>query len=34
MNEKVKFWILLGLLIASLVLAWYINSSYSSTLGL
>ena len=32
MNEKVKFWILLGLLILSLALAFFINSSYSHIL--
>ena len=32
MNEKVKFWLLLALLIASLALAWFINSSYSRVL--
>jgi hypothetical protein len=25
MNEKTKFWILLGLLICSLALLWYLN---------
>lgn len=32
MNEKTKFWLLLGLLIASLALVWYINSAYSHAL--
>lgn len=32
MSEKTKFWLLLGVLIASLALAWYINSSYSHAL--
>jgi len=32
MNEKTRFWILLGLLIASLALAWLMNSSYSHIL--
>lgn len=32
MNEKTKFWLLLGLLLTSLVLAWYINSAYSHAL--
>lgn len=31
MNEKTKFWILLGLLAASLLLVWWINSSLSQT---
>jgi hypothetical protein len=32
MSEKTRFWILLALLILSLVLTWYINSSYSHAL--
>lgn len=32
MSEKTKFWLLLVLLILSLALAWYINSSYSRAL--
>ncbi len=32
MNEKIKFWILLSLLVASLVLAWLVNSSYGRVL--
>ena len=32
MTEKTKFWLLLGLVILSLLLAWYINSSYSRAL--
>jgi hypothetical protein len=32
MSEKTKFWILLALLVASLALAWLINSSYSHVL--
>lgn len=32
MSEKVKFWLLLALLVASLALAWLMNSSYSHIL--
>ena len=32
MNDKLKFWLLLSLLLASLALAWYINSAYSRAL--
>ncbi len=32
MNEKVKFWLLLLLMAASLVLLWLVNSSYSRAL--
>jgi hypothetical protein len=32
MSEKTRFWLLLGLLLASLTLAWYVNSSYSHAL--
>jgi hypothetical protein len=32
MNEKVKFWLLLALLLASLLLAWYLNTGYSRAL--
>jgi hypothetical protein len=32
MSEKVKFWLLLFLLIASISLVWYVNSSYSRVL--
>ncbi len=32
MNDKVKFWLLLALLITSLGLAWFVNSSYSHAL--
>lgn len=32
MSDKVKFWILLTILVLSLVLVWYINSSYSHAL--
>jgi hypothetical protein len=32
MNEKTKFWILLALLILSLALAYFLNSSYSHVL--
>jgi len=34
MSEKRRFWILLTLLLLSLALAVYINSSYSTSLGL
>jgi hypothetical protein len=27
MSEKTKFWLLLGLLVCSLVLLWYLNDS-------
>ena len=32
MNEKIKFWVLLTLLVLSLALAFFINSSYSHIL--
>lgn len=32
MNEKIKFWLLLVLLALSLLLVWYINTSYSRAL--
>jgi hypothetical protein len=32
MNDKTRFWILLGLLILSLLLAWYLNTAYSRAL--
>lgn len=32
MNDKVKFWILLLLLCASMALIWYVNSTYSMAL--
>lgn len=32
MSERTKFFILLGLLLASLALAWLINSSYAHVL--
>jgi hypothetical protein len=32
MNEKTKFWILLGLLILSLALLWLVSSSFSHEL--
>jgi hypothetical protein len=32
MSEKTRFWILSILLILSVVLVWYINSSYSHAL--
>ena len=32
MNEKLKFWVLLVLLVLSLALAFFINSSYSHIL--
>jgi len=32
MSEKTKFWLLLALLIASLALAWYLNTGYSRAL--
>jgi hypothetical protein len=31
MSEKTKFWILLGLLIISLGLVWWINTNLSQT---
>lgn len=34
MTDKQRFWVLLVLLLLSLVLAWFINSSYSTSLGL
>lgn len=33
MTEKTKFWLLLGLLLLSLVLVAYLNTTYSSSLG-
>jgi hypothetical protein len=33
MTEKQRFWLLLALLLLSITLAIYINSSYSSSLG-
>lgn len=33
MTEKKRFWLLLLLLLLSIILALYINSSYSTTLG-
>jgi hypothetical protein len=32
MSEKTKFWVLLGLLIASVVLVYILNSSYNRIL--
>lgn len=32
MSDKTKFWILLLILLLSLALAWYINTSYSRAL--
>lgn len=34
MTEKKRFWLLLVLLLLSITLALYINSSYSRSLGL
>jgi hypothetical protein len=34
MSEKKRFWLLLTLLALSLALAFFINSSYSTSLGL
>ncbi len=33
MTEKTRFWLLLAILIASIALAVFLNSSYSSVLG-
>jgi len=32
MSEKAKFWLLLALLVLSIALAWWLNSSYNQAL--